>query len=234
MTTMTRPTAPVDPIGVDLTRTLRALKLGGMTDTLPERLHLARQQQLGHAAFLELVLSDEVTRREGRSAALRAAKAGLDPTMRLDTFDDQPDLTYDRTLWSDLTTLRFAEAGTGVLILGPVGVGKTHLATALGHIAIRRRLTVGFHRADKLFTRLRAARLDNTLDAELRRLTSIDLLIVDDFALRALDATQTNDFYGPFPLWWRVGHIPRVPELGRNRRWDRHGGHSPRSTKPRR
>jgi hypothetical protein len=39
---------------------------------------------------------------------------------------------------------------------------------------------------------------------------------------------------GPFPLWWRVGHIPRVPELGRNRRWDRHGGHSPRSTKPRR
>ena len=62
-------------------------------------------------------------------------------------------------------------------------------------IAIRRRLTVGFHRADKLFTRLRAARLDNTLDAEVRRLTSIDLLIVDDFALRALDATQTNDFY---------------------------------------
>ena len=99
MTTMTRPSPPVDPIGVDLTRTLRALKLGGMADTLPERLVLARQQHLGHAAFLELVLSDEVTRREGRSATLRAAKAGLDPTMRLDTFDDQPDLSYDRQLW---------------------------------------------------------------------------------------------------------------------------------------
>jgi len=195
-TSITRPaSAPVDPVGADLTRTLRALKLSGMKDTLPERLVLARQQHMGHAAFLELVLADEITRREGRSAALRASKAGLDPTMRLDTFDDQPDLSYDRQLWSDLTTLRFAEAGTGVLILGPVGVGKTHLATALGHIAIRRRLTVGFHRADKLFTRLRAARLDNTLEAELRRITSIDLLIVDDFALRALDATQTNDFY---------------------------------------
>ena len=115
MTTMTRPaTAPVDPVGVDLTRTLRALKLGGMADTLPERLVLARQQQLGHAAFLQLVLSDEVTRRDGRSATLRAAKAGLDPTMRLDTFNDQPDLTYDRTLWSDLTTLRFTEAGTAL------------------------------------------------------------------------------------------------------------------------
>ncbi|MHB1010531.1 MAG: IS21-like element helper ATPase IstB [Propionibacteriaceae bacterium] len=194
MTTMTRP-VPVDPLGADLTRTLRALKLGGMADTLPERLHLARQQHLGHAAFLELVLADEVTRRESRSATLRASKAGLDATMRLDTFDDQPDLSYDRQLWSDLTTLRFTEAGTGVLILGPVGVGKTHLATALGHIAIRRRLTVAFHRADKLFTRLRASRLDNTLDAEIRRLTSIDLLIIDDFALRALDTTQTNDFY---------------------------------------
>ena len=57
-----------------------------------------------------------------------------------------------------------------MLILGPVGVGKTHLATALGHIAIRRRLTVAFHRA---------ARLDNTLEAEIRRITSVDLLIVD-------------------------------------------------------
>lgn len=194
-TSTTSAVGPVDPVGTDLITTLKALKLGGLKDTLPERLALARQRKMGHAAFLELVLADEIARRESRSAMLRARAAGLDPTMRLDTWDELDDLSYDRTLLSDLTSLRFTEAGHGVLVLGPVGVGKTHLATALGHIAIRRRLSVHASRADKLFTRLRAARLDNSLEAEVRKLARVDLLILDDFALRPLDATETNDFY---------------------------------------
>ena len=104
-------------------------------------------------------------------------------------------MRYDRTLLGDLTSLRFLDAGQSAIILGPVGVGKTHLATALGHMAIRRRHTVLFARSDKLFTRLRAARLDNTVDTEIRRLTAIDVLIIDDFALRPLGATETSDFY---------------------------------------
>ena len=103
--------------------------------------------------------------------------------------------TYNRELLADLTTLRFTEAGNGALTLGPVGVGKTHRATALGHTAVRRRLSVHAARADKPFSRLRAARLDNTLDAEIRELARVDVLILDDFALRPLDATETNDFY---------------------------------------
>jgi len=186
---------PADPLGADIIGLLRTLKLSGMKDTLPERLSLARTRQLSHANFLELLLSDEVSRRDARSATVRAAHAGLIPLMRLDTWNEHENLVYDRQLLSDLTSLRFTEAGRNVLILGPVGVGKTHLATALGHIAIRRRLTVQMTRAEKLFTRLRAARLDNTLDAEFRRLTRLDLLIVDDFALRPLDSTTTADFY---------------------------------------
>ena len=184
-----------DPISPDLKQVLRRLKLGKMLDTLPERLTLAKQQHLSHAAFLELVLADEATRRDTTSAARRAHTAGLDPAMRIDTWDDTVAVRYDRTLWNELTSLRFLDGPHGAVVLGPVGVGKTHLATALGHIAVRRRHSVHMARADKLFKRLKAARLDNSVEAEMRRLAHIQLLILDDFALQPLDATETTDFY---------------------------------------
>jgi hypothetical protein len=76
-----------------------------------------------------------------------------------------------------------------------VGVGKTHLATALGHIAVRRRVPTLMLRADAMFKRLKASRLDNSTEAEMRRLAQTRLLIIDDFALQPLDATATADFY---------------------------------------
>jgi DNA replication protein DnaC len=115
--------------------------------------------------------------------------------MRLETWDPEASVRYDQQLWNELTSLRFADAGHGALILGPVGVGKTHLATALGHIAVRRRLTVTMARADQLFKKLKAARLDNSTEAEHRRLAAASVLIIDDFALQPLDETATADFY---------------------------------------
>jgi DNA replication protein DnaC len=184
-----------DPVSSELRGTLRALKLGQMLTTLPERLTLARQQKLPHADFLHLVLADEVTRRETKSASLRARAAGLDPAMRLDTWDQTASVRYDHQLWNELVSLRFLDGPHGALLLGPVGVGKSHLACALGHIAIRRRVTVHMARADKLFKRLKAARLDNSLDAEMRKLAGIQLLIIDDLALQPLDPVETSDFY---------------------------------------
>jgi DNA replication protein DnaC len=184
-----------DPVSPDLKKVMRQLKLGRMLDTLPERLTLARQQRLSHAAFLELVLTDEATRRDSTSAARRARDAGLDPTMRLDTWDEHAAVRYDHTLWNDLTSLRFIDGPHGAVLLGAVGVGKTHMATALGHIAVRRRIPTLMLRADAMFKRLKASRLDNSTDAEMRRLAQIRLLIIDDFALQPLDATATADFY---------------------------------------
>ena len=82
-----------------------------------------------------------------------------------------------------------------MLVMGPVGVGKTFLANALGHAAVRRRYSVHFERADKLFKRLRAARLDHTHEEEMRKLHRVELLILDDLALHPLGLEQTNDFY---------------------------------------
>ena len=95
----------------------------------------------------------------------RSKAAGLDPEMTLDRWDDTAKITYDHTVWNELCSLRFVESGHNAVIMGPVGVGKTFLATALGHAAVRRRFTVHFERCDRLLKRLRASRLDNSHDA---------------------------------------------------------------------
>jgi len=167
--------SPTLTVTAELRALLRRVKLGRCLDTLPERLTLAHQQQLTHHEFLELLLADEVTRRDVQSALLRAKTAGLDAAMLLDRWDATAKITYDRTIFNELCSLRFVDAPNDVVILGPVGVGKTFLATALGHIAIRRGGSVHFERADVLLKRLKAARLDNSHDGEVRKLLRVDL-----------------------------------------------------------
>ena len=118
-------TKPVvnDPISADIKKVLRQLKLSPMLDTLPERLILAGQRHLSHAAFLELVLADEASRRDTSSAARRARDAGLDPAMHLEAWDETAAVRYDHTLWADLTSLRFLDGPHGALLLGAVGTG---------------------------------------------------------------------------------------------------------------
>ncbi len=187
--------APAPIVSAELRAILSRLKLGQMMATLPERLLSARQSSMSHVDFLEMVLADEVARRESSSALLRAKAANLDPTMVAEAWDDSAAVTFDRALWNELMTLRFVDNNHNALILGPVGVGKTFLATALGHIGCRRRYRVHFERADKLFKRMKAARLDNSVDVEMRKLVAVDLLVLDDFALHPLDVTDTNLFY---------------------------------------
>ena len=187
--------SPQLTVTAELKSLLRRVKLGRCLDTLPERLTLAHQHKLTHHEFLELLLADEVTRRDTQSAILRAKTAGLDPEMLLDRWDDTAKITYDRTVWNELCSLRFVDAPNDVVVLGPVGVGKTFLATALGHIAVRRGRTVHFERADTMLKRLKATRLDNSHDAEVRKLLRVDVLIIDDFALRAMDIVDTAEVY---------------------------------------
>jgi DNA replication protein DnaC len=194
-------------ISPDLKTVLRRLKLGRMLETLPERVLLARQQKMPHQDFLVLVLSDEATRRDSLAVALRVQRARLDPALHLDAWDTTAKVTFDRALLNELTTLRFLEAHAHVTLVGPVGVGKTFLAHALGHIACRRGDTVFAVRTDHMLKTLKHARLDHTYDAEVRKLLAVDLLLLDDFALDALDATESRDLYEILTERHRAGSI---------------------------
>ncbi len=185
----------MDVVSAELKTVLRKLKLSGMLATLADRLALSRQQKMPHQDFLLMALSDEASRRESLSASLRAAKARLDPEMQLESWDATAKVTYDKALLNEIVSLRFIEANAHVAMVGPVGVGKTFLAHALGHIACRRGYSVVAVRADKMLKTLKHARLDNTYEAELRKLIAVDLLIVDDFGLDAMDAIESRDAY---------------------------------------
>jgi DNA replication protein DnaC len=196
-----------DAITPDLRNTLRRLKLGRMLDTLPERLAVARSQKMSHQDFLVLVLGDEASRRDSLAATLRAQRAHLDPAMQLEAWDDTAKVTFDRGLLDELISLRFIDERRHVAVVGPVGVGKTFLAHALGHIACRRGLSVLAVRADQMLKTLRHARLDNSYEAELRKLIAVDLLLVDDFGLDAMDAVESRDTYDVITERHRAGSV---------------------------
>jgi DNA replication protein DnaC len=177
----------------ELVAALKRLKLGRVIDTLPERLALADKQDMPFEDLLLLVLSDEVSRRESTAGDLRAREAHLDPGMRIELWDKTSKVSFDKRMLNELASLRFLEAHQHVVVLGPVGVGKTFLASALGHVACRHGYRVRFQRADSMLRTLRQSRLDNSRDAEMIALTSVDLLILDDFALEPMTKEESKD-----------------------------------------
>jgi DNA replication protein DnaC len=194
-------------IGPDLRAVLKRLRLSPILHTLPERLVAARKQQIPHQDFLLTVLSDEVTRRDSQAASRRAENALLEPDMQLENWDTSATVTFDQELVNELATLRFVDANQNLAIVGPVGVGKTFIAHALGHIACRRGYRAIAVRADKMLKALKQARLDHSYDRELRRFIAVDLLIVDDFGLDAMDDVESRDAYDIFLERHRVGSM---------------------------
>jgi len=174
---------------------LKRLKLSGVLPTLPDRIAYARQSKLSELQFLELALQDEIDRRDQHNLSQRLARAGFEEEQTLEAFDWDAPITCDRDRVRELFGLGFVARQEDVILLGPVGVGKTFLACALGHAACRAGHDVLFLRADRLFQLLLQARADHSTDKALRRLLTPDVLIVDDFGLRRLDARQSSDFY---------------------------------------
>lgn len=186
------------PISTELRDALKRLRLGPILETLPQRLELAEKDEVPYTDFLLTILLDEIERRQNTAASRRSEEAGLDPDMVIERWDKSAKVTFARRIFQELCSLRFVEAHRNVVILGPVGVGKTFLACALGHLACRAGFQVRFQRAEALLRRLKQSRLDNSRDQVMTELTSIDLLIIDDFALEPMTREESRDVYQLF------------------------------------
>ena len=164
----------------ELRRNLERLKLRAMLATLDEAMDQAATLQQGYASFLAGLVQKEVLAHTDAGAARRIRDAGFPATKTFDTFDWNFQPTLNIQLVKDLMTLDFVRQARPVLLLGRPGTGKTHLGIAYGHLAALAGYQVRFFAVSKLLTTLYAALADNTVDRWVRRLSRIDLLLLDD------------------------------------------------------
>ena len=182
-------------IGAELRSAMKSLRLGQLLDTLPDRLALAAKDEMSIEDFLLMIFTDEIERRKSTSAARRANAAGLDVDMVIERWDKTAKVTFDKRVFQELCSLRFMATHRDVVVLGPVGVGKTFLSSALGHLACRSGFNVRFARADALLRTLKQSRLDNSREALMTELCTVDLLVIDDFALEPMTRDESRDVY---------------------------------------
>ncbi len=186
---------------------MRSLKLNGMLDTLELRLTQAQKDGLGFTQFLELLLEDEVQCRANKRLTGRITKARFEEAKSLEEFNFHFNPKVPTQYIHDLATCRFIERKESIIFCGPVGVGKTHLAQALGHQACRLGYSVLFSKASRLLSDLGGGRADGTWEKRLRRYLKPDLLILDDFAMKELTKFQAEDFYELIDQRYRSGSM---------------------------
>ena len=174
---------------------LSKLKMPGITEMLEQRLDQAMQEKWSYSTLVETLLTDEIERRNHKQLTLRLAKSRLDHNKTLETFDFTFNTKIQAALIRELSSCTFIEKKQNLFILGPSGVGKSHLAQAFGHQACRREHEVLFYGTYQLFEWIYAGRGDGTHKRRLAQVIKTPLLILDDFGLQALNETQQDDLY---------------------------------------
>jgi DNA replication protein DnaC len=178
-----------------LTPMLRTLRLSGILETLEVRNRQAVEARTSFVEFLTLLLQDEVERRAQSALRLRLRRGAFAPDKTLEGFDFSFNPKLNKAQVFDLATCQFVARHENVLLYGPTGVGKSHLAQALAHEACRRGFEVLFVSTAKMLTHLAGGRVDGTLAHRLARYLRPALLVLDDFGLKPLRAPGPEDLY---------------------------------------
>lgn len=179
----------------ELAPLLKRLRLSGILDSLEQRNRQAVDEQLAYTDFLALLIADEVARREQKKFDLRLRRANFRSRKTLESFDFDCLPTLNRALIQELATLRFLDERVSVLIAGPCGTGKSHLAQSFGHIAVREGHDVIFTTQSQLLGQLHTARATGGYERKFQLLARVPLLIVDDFGLKPMRPPQDEDFH---------------------------------------
>lgn len=179
----------------DLIPLLKKLRLSGVLQSLELRTREAVDDDAAHGEFLYRLLSDEVERRDAKQLESRVRRANFEGSRSLEDFDFHFNPEIPKAKIIELATCAFVQRKENVLLVGRTGVGKSHIAQALGHRACRAGYHVLYIGASDMLMSLRAARADASYDKKLLRLTSPDLLIVDDLGLRPLVHDEALDLY---------------------------------------
>jgi len=178
----------------ELQRSLRQLRLGGMAAVLETRLHQAQAEPMAPIDLVACLVSDELTRRADRLLERRRKQAGFrDPDRTLDSFDFTFNQKMNRSLIFDLASAAFIQRREDALFLGPGGTGKSHLAQAIGQAAIQQGYRVLYRETHVLLDELAESVIDGTRRQFMETLTTVPLLIVDDFGMRKLPLTAAED-----------------------------------------
>lgn len=174
---------------------LKSLKLSGMLDNLDLRLLEAQQNQLAYSEFLSLILTDEIETRNMRKVKRLLFQSGMGSEKTLETFDFSFNPSINAAYIRELATCRFIERGEDVFFIGPSGTGKTHLAKALCHQACRKHLSAAFYSFHHFFNELEKAKMKDQLSPLIKKLIKVDLLVIDDFAFKKIDAKSSEYLY---------------------------------------
>lgn len=179
----------------ELSTQLKKLGLSGMLDSLEARNQEAVANQMSYHEFISLLVQDELLRREHRRYERRYKQAGFTGKKTLENFDFTFNPTINQKLIRDLSTCHFVKEGHPVIIVGPCGTGKTHLAEALGFCAIQQGYDVMCTTQSKLSEELQGAKAGGTYAKKLKALSKVKLLIIDDFGLKPLRTPEDENLH---------------------------------------
>ena len=179
---------------IELQRSLRQLRLGGMANVLETRLRQAQAEPMAPIDLLSILIADELTRRSDRLLERRRKHAAFrDPDKTLDNFDFAFNPKMNRSLVFDLAACGFIDRREDALFLGPGGTGKSHLAQAIGQAAILQGHKVLYRETHLLLEELGEATIDGTRKQYMESVSTVALLIIDDFGMRRLPPTAAED-----------------------------------------